>query len=280
MTEYRFDSWSFDSRSGILHNADRRTRLRPQTATVLECLIENAPAIASRDELRERLWPGNTIVDFDTGINSCIKQIRQALGESAACPRYLHTVPKRGFRWSAADPAARSAACEASRAPRRTGPTVAVLAITLLVAVVIMARWSFNSGGVPVIVVLPFEGSSPTSESARLIKRIHIELIHALGDDSTVQVISRRSVAAKVESSLTMAQLGDAFGARILIDGSVREVAGGYVVAISLVDGRSDAFIWGELVEFSAAEVEVGVAKIQVICLEAVAAYRASLADG
>ena len=268
MTEYRFDSWRFNPDSGTLSDGTQVTRLRPQTSLVLECLIEHSPRIATREEIRERLWPGNTIVDFDTGINSCIKQIRQALGEKASSPRYLHTVPKRGFRWRTAPPA------QPESLIRINGPWqrwwLPALIISILVTAV-ATQWPVVTPSRPAVVVVPFD--APGASSAELVSRIHVELIHALGVDSEVRVISRRSILATVDGSRTAAQLGKRFDARLVVDGSVRPIAGGHMIAVSLVDASTDQFVWGELIEVTSAEPDSGIARLRMGCLEAVAAF-------
>src|SRR5579862_4576733 len=93
-----FGDCSFDAASGELKRGDVITRLQPQVAAVLEIFLERAGAVVTRAELQERLWP-DTTVEFDDGLNFCIRQLRVALGDDANAPTYIETLPKRGYRF-------------------------------------------------------------------------------------------------------------------------------------------------------------------------------------
>jgi DNA-binding winged helix-turn-helix (wHTH) protein len=104
MALYRFgqrDVLEFDSVTGDVRRDGCCLRLRPQPARALERLLQSQGELVSRAELRRALWPEDTFVHFDDGLNSCIKQVRAALGESRSAPRYLETLVKRGFRFVA-----------------------------------------------------------------------------------------------------------------------------------------------------------------------------------
>jgi len=104
MALYRFgqrDVFEFDSATGDVRGEGRCVRLRPQPARALEHLLQRQGELVSRAELRRALWPEDTFVHFDDGLNSCIKQVRAALGDSRSAPRYVQTLVKRGFRFVA-----------------------------------------------------------------------------------------------------------------------------------------------------------------------------------
>lgn len=98
---YRFGEIEFDPHTGELWRATRRIRLRPQPCAALVYLLDHAGRLVSREELRCALWSPGTFVEFDGGLNSCIKQVRAALGESRAHPRYIETLARRGYRFIA-----------------------------------------------------------------------------------------------------------------------------------------------------------------------------------
>ena len=98
---YRSDMFRFDSATGELLKDGRCVRLRPQPARLLEHLLERHGELVSRRELQRAIWPEGTFVHFDHGLNSCIKQIRAALGDSRSAPCYVETLVKRGFRFVA-----------------------------------------------------------------------------------------------------------------------------------------------------------------------------------
>ena len=98
---YHFDLFGFDSSTGELMREGCVVRLRPQPARVLEYLLERQGQLVSRGELQRAIWPEGTFVDFDYGLNSCVKQIRAATGDSRSEPRFVETLVKRGFRFVA-----------------------------------------------------------------------------------------------------------------------------------------------------------------------------------
>ena len=102
MTTYRFGPFVLDIRSGELRKGAQRVRLRPQPAALLEHFLTHAGDVLTRDDLRGVLWPEGTFVHFDHGLNSCMKQLRAALGDDRMAPTYIETLPRRGYRFIAA----------------------------------------------------------------------------------------------------------------------------------------------------------------------------------
>jgi cholera toxin transcriptional activator len=101
MPRYRFGVFEFDSATGELRGTGGRVRLRPQPARALAHLLARPGEFVSRGELQRAVWPDGTFVHFDYGLNSCMKQIRAALGDSRSAPAYIETLVKRGFRFIA-----------------------------------------------------------------------------------------------------------------------------------------------------------------------------------
>lgn len=113
----RFADFEFDVRSGELRRGDAVTRLEPQPARVLALLVEHRGEVVTRTEIQNRVWSGDTFVDFEHGLNYCIARIRTALGDSASEPRFVETLPRRGYRFIApvhTPPAARAQATDAA----------------------------------------------------------------------------------------------------------------------------------------------------------------------
>ena len=98
---HRFGTFDFDPDSGELRKNGRAVALEPQPAKALALLLSKGGEIASRDELRDAVWGKDTHVDFDRGLAYCISQIRTALGDSGDNPRFVQTIPKRGFKFIA-----------------------------------------------------------------------------------------------------------------------------------------------------------------------------------
>lgn len=95
---YRFGPFELLPRSRELLKEGRRIKVRPQPLQVLEVLLERGGDVVTREELRERLWPADTFVDFEHGLNTAIKELRAVLSDSATEPRYIATIPKVGYR--------------------------------------------------------------------------------------------------------------------------------------------------------------------------------------
>ena len=111
----RFDGWVLDPESGDLERGGTRTRLQEQPVQVLQELIAHAGSVVTREHLIALLWPRG-VVDFDTGLNTVIRKLRSALGDTSGTPRYIETLPRRGYRFIGAldpDPEAASAALAA-----------------------------------------------------------------------------------------------------------------------------------------------------------------------
>ena len=97
----RFGAFEVDTRAGEVYKHGIRLKLQDQPFQVLAVLLEHAGDVVTREELRQKLWPAYTFVDFDTGLNSAIKKLRDALGDLADEPRYIETLPRRGYRFIA-----------------------------------------------------------------------------------------------------------------------------------------------------------------------------------
>jgi cholera toxin transcriptional activator len=99
---YRFGMFELDTASGELRKDGKsRPRMRDQALQILTMLLEKPDTLVTREELRERLWPADTFVDFDHGLNSAMNQVRSALGDTPANPRFVQTLPRRGYRFIA-----------------------------------------------------------------------------------------------------------------------------------------------------------------------------------
>jgi len=94
----RLGAFEFDLRAGQLHQNQQVLPLQEKSVRVLEILIEHGGEVVTREEIRKKLWPNDTVVDFDHGINTAIKNLRRALGDSADQPSYIETVARRGYR--------------------------------------------------------------------------------------------------------------------------------------------------------------------------------------
>ena len=97
----RFGVFELDLRSGELRKSGVRLNLQQQPLQLLSVLLEQPGEIVTRDTLRKRLWPEDTFVDFEHGLNAAVKRLRDTLGDAAELPRFIETIPRRGYRFIA-----------------------------------------------------------------------------------------------------------------------------------------------------------------------------------
>src|SRR5947207_11297869 len=95
----RCGEFEIDERAGELRKEGIKVRLQEQPLQILQILLEHPGEVVTREELRKRVWPTDTFVDFDHGINNAIKRLREVLGDIAETPRYIETLPRRGYRF-------------------------------------------------------------------------------------------------------------------------------------------------------------------------------------
>jgi DNA-binding winged helix-turn-helix (wHTH) protein len=100
-TRVRFGAFEVDLRAGELRKGGLRVKLQDQPFQILALLLERPGEVVTREQLQRLLWPADTFVDFDVGLNTAIKRLRDALGDSAESPRYVETVHRRGYRFVA-----------------------------------------------------------------------------------------------------------------------------------------------------------------------------------
>ena len=152
---YSFSTFAFDAASLELTRDGRRVALEPQPARALAVLVSRAGEVVTRDEMRQAIWGGDTHVDYDRGLAYCIGQVRSALGDSAETPRFIQTLPKRGFRFLA--PVTRGArAGPAPESPMPAPPAVSApvaSAVPALVASGAVRPWAMGAFALAVLAV-------------------------------------------------------------------------------------------------------------------------------
>ena len=162
----RFGGFDADFHTQELHKQGVRVKLPQQSFQILQMLLERPGELVTRDELRQALWPGDTFVDFDHGLNNSVKRVRDALGDSADTPRYIETMPRLGYRFignieAAPAPIASSASPgEVLRPIRWERLFFLLLFASALVLVGIAAWWFFPRAkqSVPVVEIVPLTG--------------------------------------------------------------------------------------------------------------------------
>ena len=206
----RFGDFEVDARSGELRKSGRKIRLPEQSFQILALLLDRAGEVVTREELHQRLWPAGTFVDFDAGLNNAVRKLRDALADPAESPRYIETLPRRGYRFIAPveAPPVETLEPTAARVPARragfrlrlpgAGTAVAALAAVLVALALGGTRdlWRGRSGPVTIasLAVLPFENLTGEDGQSYFVDGMTDALITNLAQVRSLRVISRTSV--------------------------------------------------------------------------------------
>jgi DNA-binding winged helix-turn-helix (wHTH) protein/TolB-like protein len=176
---FRFGLFAFDGATGELRREGTLLRLQGQPALALGCLIANPGQVVTREELCRAIWGGETHVDFERGLNFCVGQIRSALEDDADAPRYVRTIPRRGYQFIAPVEVIAEDSQGTTSATAKAGWSVAALAtvpaLVLLVLGLSGGYWLRSRAGAngrgkrraPIVAVLRFDNQTPDPTLAR-----------------------------------------------------------------------------------------------------------------
>lgn len=212
----RFGDMEVDLRTGWLSRPGGRVRLRRQLLTALAMLLERAGEVVSREELQRRLWPGDTVVDFEIDLNTIMARLREALEDSAEHPRYIETVPKRGYLFAAAV----SACPVAAPFPRRR-LRLAVLPF-------------LNAGGDP---AEEYFSDAMTDELITVLCRVA---------PRELAVIARTTAMHYKNREKDVAQIGRELGVDYILEGGARRGEAQAVLNVQLIQTSDQAHIFAE----------------------------------
>jgi len=261
----RFDVFEVDFRSGELRKHGIRTRLQVQPFQLLRFLLERAGEVVTREELKQKLWPADTFVDFDDGLNTAVKKLRDTLGDSAGRSKYIETLPRRGYRFIGTVQQEVSLAerpqSEVTSSPETSvsRPTLLIpggrrrwigigLAVTfaLLVvsALIYRGRLRIEVSSVKSIAVLPLQNLSgdPAQDyfAAGLTDALTTELARTVGN--SLRVTSRTSAAKYKDKPL--AQIARELDVDAVIEGSVVRSGNRARITANLINARADKNLW------------------------------------
>src|SRR5262245_58935172 len=202
----RFGNFELDIGAGELRCDGVRVPVPEQPLRLLEILVEHAGLVVSRDQLRDRLWASDTFVDFEHGLNAAVKRLRDVLGDSAETPRFVETMPRRGYRLIApverGDPVPVPVSAPPSPPARRRSWLTAAGALAVIAAAfaVLGSRgvdvWRMFGGHrrMTSVAVLPLVNRSGDATQEYFTDGITDHLIVGLGTIDGLKVISRTSV--------------------------------------------------------------------------------------
>jgi TolB-like protein/DNA-binding winged helix-turn-helix (wHTH) protein len=252
----RFDGWVLDPESGDLEREGVRVRLQEQPTRVLQELLTHAGSVVTREQLIALLWP-HSVVDFDTGLNTVISKLRSVLGDAAETPRYIETLPRRGYRFIGAcapesaaigNPAPTLTAGSAPSAP--TGPVTDVSEATPATSPASLHR-TFVPEPVEgparvAICVLPFSSVSGGEEQRAFSDGVSEDIITELSRWRLLEVRSRLASFGYRGTNVDATQVAHDLNARFVVVGSVRRMAERIRIAVQLIDAARDQQVWGE----------------------------------
>jgi TolB-like protein/Tfp pilus assembly protein PilF len=204
----RFAGFELDPHAGELRKDDgTKIRLQEQPLQILRILLEQPGRIIAREELRQKIWPSHTFVDFDHGINNAIKRLREALGDTAETPRYIETLPRRGYRFL-----------------HSISPTSAE----------------------PSIAVLPFLNLSADPENEFFCDGTTEEIISALAHIKNLHVVARTSSFSFKGKHVDLRAVGQQLNVRTVLEGSIRRAGDRLRITAQLVNAEDGYHLWSE----------------------------------
>ena len=268
----RFGVFEINVRSGELSKQGRKVRLEGQPVQILLCLLENPGELVTRDELRQRLWPADTFVNFEHGLNAAVKRLRQALNDSAGNPRFVETLPRRGYRFLAPVQIVNAAeegpnqvdippaeiASGAADLPKAKGGLRSLYwkrsGWALLVVLVGVMAWMLRpkNASSPVIrslAVLPLENLSHDPSQDYFADGMTDELITELGQISELRLISRTSAMTYKGAHKSVPQIAGELNVDAVIEGTVLRSGDQVRITAQLIQAPADKQLWAQSYE-------------------------------
>jgi TolB-like protein/DNA-binding winged helix-turn-helix (wHTH) protein/Flp pilus assembly protein TadD len=272
----RFGVFEVDFEAGELRKHGIRIKLRgEQPFQVLSMLLERSGEVVTREELCKKLWPTDTFVDFEHSLATAISKIREALGDSAGSPRFIETLPRRGYRFIAdvvvldGAPLARTepaiAPLPEQEAPARIEvdekpPGLRIhlpwqlawkIAVLALALVAVLAIWIFQlnsraSAPIRSLAVLPLENLSGDASQNYFADGMTDELITELAKISALRVISRTSVMMYQGAHKSLPQIARELNVDAVVEGSVQRSNNQVRITAQLIQARTDKHLWAQ----------------------------------
>ncbi len=267
-----FGVFTADLSSGELYRNRRRLKLQAQPFQLLALLLERPGEVVTREEIRHKLWPVDTFVDFDHSLGTAINKLRAVLDDSADQPRFVETLPRRGYRFiadvtrpEAESPAAIPAPAESPLLPEASVNKVSMnpahhwTVITAGLAAALLLVWPAYKYALPrfahhesqpvtirSIAVLPLENISDDSAQEYFADGMTDELITILAKYRSLRVISRTSVMQYKKARRPLPEIARELGVDGIVEGSVSRSRNRVRITAQLVYAPTDTHIWAE----------------------------------
>jgi TolB-like protein/DNA-binding winged helix-turn-helix (wHTH) protein/Tfp pilus assembly protein PilF len=265
-----FGPFEVDLTSGELRREGFKVKLQDQPRRLLVLLLESAGEVVTREELRSKLWPADTFVDFDHSLNTAVRKLREALGDSAEAPRYVETLARRGYRFAVpvrereapASPALSAEAELPSPAPpthaatrRPSFPSRVILIAGALGAAALLAYWMgprpgprTQAGRKLTLAVLPFDNLSGEADQEYLSDGLTEEMTTQLARlaPDRLRVTARSSTWKFKRADRDIPRIRQELGADYVLEGSLRRAGERVRVTAQLVQAVDQTHIWAE----------------------------------
>ncbi len=256
----RFGGFLLDLRTGELKRNRHRLRLQDKPFQILLTLIERAGDVVTREELRQRLWPTDTFVDFDHSLNNAVNRLRETLHDSSESPRFIETLPKHGYRFigpvESVEEVTEVIASPAPEVPLSPAPrrrmrvwAVAGAAVVLLAVAAGVWRWVERSRSPSrrvMLAVLPFENLSGDPDLDYVSDGFTEEMISQLGrwNPEEMGIIARTSSMLYKNSQKSARDVGKELGVDYLLEGSLRRSGDRWRISAQLIRVRDQTHLW------------------------------------
>ena len=251
----RFGPFQLDLRAAELRDNGTTTKLPEQPFQVLVALIEHTGDVVTREELRQRLWKSDTFVDFEQGLNTAVKRLRELLGDSAEKPQYIETVPRHGYRLMVPVERLDSAAPAIVDTTARRRKVWLTASALLLVAVALGVIWRqrvlerFRPVKIESLAVLPLANLSRNPEEEYFADGMTEALITDLGKVHALRVISRQSVMQYKGSNKPVPQIAQELHVAAVVEGSALRSGDKVRISVQLIQARPERHLWSESYE-------------------------------
>src|SRR6202171_995493 len=268
----KFALFEVDLEAGELRKSGMRQKLAGQPFEVLRLLLERPQEIVTREQLQQRIWPKDTFVDYDLALRKAITRLREVLGDSAESPRFIETIPRRGYRFIAAVNGNGSAALSATEPPSkveteteprasrrimRIGIVLGIGAAVLLGAVLALMPVKFrqrfsDKSTVPAIrsiAVLPLQNLSADPAQEYFSDGMTDALITDLAQISSLKVISRTSSMQYKQTKKSLPEIARDLNVDGIVEGTVQRSGDRVRITAQLIYGPSDKHVWASSYE-------------------------------
>jgi DNA-binding winged helix-turn-helix (wHTH) protein/TolB-like protein len=257
----RFGLFEFDADTSALSREGVPVRLQPQPARVLAILVMHAGDVVTRDTLRQEVWSDGTFVDFERGLNFCVAQIRSALGDAADSPRFIETLPRRGYRFIA--PIQRLRSERRATLAARSGFYVPVLiGLALVTAALVAGAWWAASEDARVrIAVVPFDNETGMEEFDRIARGVADATVARLSTPERVaafSVIGNAAALQQPRSFRDLKRIGTELGADYIVLAQMKRDDAGVRLIAHLIRVRDQSHLWANTYDRAVPSPEQG----------------------